>query len=163
MKLLKTHPFLLPMKTTQTALRNLHFRPELLPTYLTPRSQDHLQFEKTEEFKAEQKELRSFCSLNHYQILFPQRSASWKEKQPHIWNLRDGSAFLQQHKCLIYHLTRQFFRLPESSFQLLLVFRIGELSISFLRLWKQSMYIKETERYQSTTGKKKKTSLQLDL
>lgn len=26
MKLLKMHPFLLPMKTTQTALRNLHFR-----------------------------------------------------------------------------------------------------------------------------------------
>lgn len=99
--------------------------------------------------------------MNHYQILFSQRSASWKLKQPHIWNLRDGSAFFQQRKCLIYHLTKEFFRLPESSFQLLLVFRIGELSISLLRLWKQSAYMKEKERYQSTTGreKKKKKSL----
>lgn len=47
------HPFLLPTRTTQTALRNLHFQPELLPTYLTPGNQDHLQFKKPEEFKAE--------------------------------------------------------------------------------------------------------------
>lgn len=52
-KFLKMHPFLLPMKTTQTALRNLRFRPELLPTYLTPGSQDHLQFKTPEEFNAE--------------------------------------------------------------------------------------------------------------
>lgn len=51
-KFLKMHPFLLPMKTTQTALRNLRFWPEL-PTYLTPESQDHLQFKTPEEFNAE--------------------------------------------------------------------------------------------------------------
>lgn len=79
---------------------------------------------------------------------FSQRSASWKEKQPHTWNLRDGSAFFQQRKCLIYHLTKQFFRLPDTSFQLLLVFRIGELCISLFWLWKKSTYIKKAEHYQ---------------
>lgn len=49
------HPSLLPMKTTPTALRNTHFRPELLPTYLTRGSQDHPQYKKSEEFKAEKK------------------------------------------------------------------------------------------------------------
>lgn len=52
-KFLKMHPFLLPMKTTQIALRNLCFQPELLPTDPTPGSQDHLRFKTPEEFKAE--------------------------------------------------------------------------------------------------------------